>query len=414
MSFFKSILIFIFAFVFLSSKAFCQELVVWEDTDKGIGLKRAAEVFTSLTGVKVKIIEFRYIYALERLRLDGPAGTGPDIFLLPSDLLGSAVAQGMISPVYYTPKERSIYLNKALEAASYRYENYMVPKCIETVAVFYNKKFLPKPLRTLQAYFDFSVESKKLDQYGLLAKFDDLYYAYPVLKPYGAYIFAKTGVPKGGNEFYYDTSDIGLNNKGAVEAIKLLKTFYDEDLFPSGIEGRGALNSVKDLFIKQKACAAILGTWDLADVLKSNLKVGITTLPFLPNGYKMRPFLGIRGYAISRWTNKYELALKFAKFATQDKYAVDRFNITYELPATTEALNEDAIRNNEYAKAFIVESHNAQLMPSDPATREVWIPYAEKLHEIYSGHVPVTLGLNEAVEEIKKNIEKQTSAPRLD
>ena len=75
---------------------------------------------------------------------------------------------------------------------------------------------------------------------------------------------------------------------------------------------------------------------------------------------------------------------------------------------------EDAIRNNEYAKAFIVESHNAQLMPSDPATREVWIPYAEKLHEIYSGHVPVTLGLNEAVEEIKKNIEKQTSAPRLD
>ena len=70
MSFFKSILIFIFAFVFLSSKAFCQELVVWEDTDKGIGLKRAAEDFTSLTGVKVKIIEFRYIYALERLRLD--------------------------------------------------------------------------------------------------------------------------------------------------------------------------------------------------------------------------------------------------------------------------------------------------------------------------------------------------------
>ena len=36
---------------------------------------------------------------IEKLRLDGPAGIGPDVLVIPNDQLGSAVVQGLLSPL---------------------------------------------------------------------------------------------------------------------------------------------------------------------------------------------------------------------------------------------------------------------------------------------------------------------------
>jgi arabinogalactan oligomer/maltooligosaccharide transport system substrate-binding protein len=36
---------------------------------------------------------------LEKLRLDGPAGIGPDVLVIPNDQLGGAVVQGLLTPL---------------------------------------------------------------------------------------------------------------------------------------------------------------------------------------------------------------------------------------------------------------------------------------------------------------------------
>ena len=87
------------------------EITVWEDTYISSSIKQAAEDFYKLTGTKVKFETGNYIYALEKLRLDGPAGVGPDIILLPNDQIGLAVKEGMIVPVNLKMMRRlSIFL----------------------------------------------------------------------------------------------------------------------------------------------------------------------------------------------------------------------------------------------------------------------------------------------------------------
>ena len=388
------------------------ELVVWEDAGKGIGIKKAASDFTSATGVAVKVVEFRYIYALERLRLDGPAGTGPDVLLLPNDALGSAVAQGMITPVYMTPKEKSTYVDKALDAATYNGACYMFPKSIETLAVFYNKALLPKPLKTLDDYYIYSLKMRDSEQYGLLAKFDDLYYTYGVMAPYGAYIF-NTAKKNSDSKDTYDVSDIGLANEGAIQGAMELKKFYDKDLFPSVIEGRGALNNIIKLFKNGKASAAILGSFDLMSIRKSKIDFGVAPLPYLENGKQMTSFLGVRGYAISHWTNKYDLAVKFAKFITQDKYSVGRYPLTLELPATKDSLKDPLIANDPYAKPFVEQYANAQLMPANPEMSQVWFPYEEALYNIFKKKADLNETLVKTVELLKTRIE-DNSIKKLD
>jgi arabinogalactan oligomer/maltooligosaccharide transport system substrate-binding protein len=66
------------------------------------------------------------------------------------------------------------------------------------------------------------------NKYGLLAKFDQIYYSWGAIGPMGGYIFGKND--KGG----FNPQDVGLNKPGAVEAVTFLKKFYAEKVFPGG------------------------------------------------------------------------------------------------------------------------------------------------------------------------------------
>src|SRR3954452_20287641 len=69
-----------------TSEAKPEKLVVWEDKDKGIALKPAAEAFTKKYGIKVEYKELNMADKIrDQLRLDGPAGNAPDVVTLPHD-----------------------------------------------------------------------------------------------------------------------------------------------------------------------------------------------------------------------------------------------------------------------------------------------------------------------------------------
>jgi arabinogalactan oligomer/maltooligosaccharide transport system substrate-binding protein len=59
------------------------ELLVWEDIKKSNGIADAIKAFEAKYNVKVKVQEMPYAQQIEKLRLDGPAGIGPDVLVLP-------------------------------------------------------------------------------------------------------------------------------------------------------------------------------------------------------------------------------------------------------------------------------------------------------------------------------------------
>lgn len=73
-----------------------KELVVWEDKEKSEGIKDAVAQFEKEHGVSVKVVEKPYAKQIEDLRMDGPAGTGPDVLTMPGDQIGTAVTEGLI------------------------------------------------------------------------------------------------------------------------------------------------------------------------------------------------------------------------------------------------------------------------------------------------------------------------------
>ena len=61
-----------------------EKLVVWEDTDRSVALEPAAKAFEEEHGIKVEFKEYGMAEDMRnQIRLDGPAGKGPDVLTLP-------------------------------------------------------------------------------------------------------------------------------------------------------------------------------------------------------------------------------------------------------------------------------------------------------------------------------------------
>ncbi|HEY2421110.1 MAG TPA: extracellular solute-binding protein, partial [Neobacillus sp.] len=74
------------------------KLVVWEDKDKSGWLKKVAADFEKKYGIKIEYTEVEMATKMkEQLRLDGPAGTGPDIVTLPHDQIGQIATEGLLA-----------------------------------------------------------------------------------------------------------------------------------------------------------------------------------------------------------------------------------------------------------------------------------------------------------------------------
>lgn len=379
------------------SSAGALELTVWEDYGKGAGLAQAISAFTNETGIDVKVEENTYIYALQKLRLDGPVGSGPDVILLPNDQLGMAAREGMIDPVYFTDEEKKQYPKNVMSAVSIDQIQYAIPKSVETLAIFYNKKYLSKPFDTLDSYFKYTKLEKENGRNGFVAKFDDLFYSMPVLSSYGAYVFGKNKVGA------VNVNDVGLDSPQAVKAIEKLKTYYDEKLIPPVLNGLNGAPNLVEMFCQGRAAATILGSWDVGSALKSHVDFATAPLPKNEFGNQLAGFLGVRGYAVSHWAKDYDAAVKLARFLTSDRYSKPRFKLTGEIPASLKLLDDPDIFNNKYANAFIQQAKIAEPMPSVYEMHNFWLPFSNQLQRIFKGRISVEDGLHEVVYSVKNS-----------
>ncbi len=373
------------------------QLNVWEDIQKSKGITQAVADFEKEYDVEVKIQEMPYTTQIEKLRLDGPAGIGPDVMVIPHDQLGAAVVQNLISPL--TSLDKDIYTESSLSAFAANGNQYGAPKVVETIAMFYNKDLIKEPFENLEDYYNYSKEHAKDGKYGLLAKFDSTYYVYGALKPYGAYVF------KRGENGDYDATDVGLSNAGAVEAMTYIKKFYKEGLFPTGIVGENGVNAIDSLFTEKKAAAVINGPWAVEPYQKAGINFGVVPLPKLPNGKPMSSFMGVKGYVVSTWSKDKELAEKFINYINQPKYAAIRFEKTLEIPPVKAVMADPKFNQNPIAKAIAEQAARAEPMPSIPEMSEVWGPIDAALQLIVTDKQDVKSALEGATEHINNQIE---------
>ena len=376
-----------------------QQLNVWEDIKKSSGIKDAVSDFEKQFDVKVNLQEMPYAQQLEKLRLDGPAGIGPDVLVIPNDQLGGAVVQGLLTPLNLAAGATDQYTPASINAFKMDNALYGVPKAVETLVLIYNKDLIDKPLNSLQEWYDYSRQQRAKDQYGLLAKFDQIYYSWGAIEPMGGYIFGKND--KGG----FNPQDVGLNKPGAVEAVTFLKKFYADKVFPAGIIGDNGLNAIDSLFTEKKAAAVINGPWAFQPYEAAGINYGVAPLPNLPDGKPMSSFLGVKGYVVSTWSKDKALAQKFIEFINQPQYVKTRYVATREIPPLTAMIDDPVIKNDEKASAVAVQAARASAMPGIPEMGEVWGPANAALELSLTGKQDPKAALDGAEKQVQMQIE---------
>lgn len=371
------------------------DLVVWEDVYKSNGITAAVEQFEAEHGVNILVIEKTYAQQLEDLRLDGPAGSGPDVFTMPADQIGTAVVEGLVKEVNADDDVKASFTESSIQSQIVDGKLYGLPKSVETQILFYNKDLIAEEdlPDTLEGWYELS-QNNTPESFAFLALFDSLYNTMGVIGGYGGYIFNQD---ENGN---YLPEDIGLNNEGAVEAVNYVSKFYTEGLFPDGIIGEQGINVLEALFVEGRVQAIISGPWNLEPFTSSGLNFGVKELPILPNGEHMQSVAGVKSYNISSYSKNPELAEEFLLFITNEENSLVRYEETLEAPAVLALSDHPSVVENDAAEAIALQSEHAQLVPGIVEMNEVWNSMDPALQIVMNGQSSAQEALDIAVQQI--------------
>lgn len=376
-----------------------EKLVVWEDKDKGIGLDDAIASFEKEFGIEVEYIELDMASEIrDQIRLDGPAGQGPDVITLPHDQIGQVAIEGLIAPIEIDQSIVDIYTESSILAQTYDGQLYGLPKATETPVFIYNKDLMSEAPETFDELFDFSKKmADEGEQYGFLALWDNFYFGNSVMAGYGGYVFAEedgTLLPE----------ELGVNNEAAIEGGEYIQKWYQE-IFPSGIIGESGGSAKDGLFQDGDVASVMDGPWAFQTLIDIDMDYGVTPLPKLPNGEYPETFMGVKGWHLSGFSEHKEWSTKLIEWIANEENSKIRFEKTNEIPPVKSLIDDPIIADNEGAQAVAIQSQRAIPMPNIPEMSEVWEPMAQALQLIATDKADPKEALDEAHSTITTQIE---------
>ncbi|WP_265459844.1 extracellular solute-binding protein [Enterococcus sp. HY326] len=358
--------------------------------------------FEDENGVTIEVIEKDMFDQLDALALDGPAGKAPDVMMSAYDRIGGLAQQGHLAEV--TLGNADDYDETDQAQVTVDDKVYGAPAIIETLVLYYNKDLVdaaPTSFTELEALaedsrFDFASESGK--NTGFLAKWTDFYYSYGLMAGYGGYIFGEDGT---------DTSDIGLNNSGAVEGITYATDWF-QNVWPQGMQDiTSAGDFVTNQFTSGAAAAIIDGPWQAATYTDAGVNFGIAKIPTLANGEDYQAFGGGKGWVVSNYSTHKDTAQEFLDYLTNQENQEKLYEDTQEIPANQAARETASAAGNELTTAVIEQYASAQPMPNIPEMAEVWTGEENMMFEAASGTKTPQEAADDAVQTIKDAIEQK-------
>lgn len=353
-------------------------------------------------GVKVELLDADMFEKIDGLALDGPAGTAPDVLIAPYDRIGSLAQTGLINEVALN--EEAGYDDTDKQQVSTDGVVYGAPAVIETIVLYYNKDLLSEAPKT----FDELRELTKDEKYAFagedgkstafLAQWTNFYHSYGLLAGYGGYVFGEDGT---------NYEDLGLNSEGSVEGINYAVDWF-QNVWPQGMLD---VSSVSDFVMQQftdgKAAAIIDGPWQAAALNEAGVNYGVAKIPTLPNGEEYKPFAGGKGWVVSAFTDKQELAQEFLNWVTSEEMQTAMYEESGQIPANQAARKVAAEAGNELTNAVIDVYSNAVPMPNIPQMSEVWSGAENLMFDAGSGNKSAQEAADAAVELIKQSIEQK-------
>ncbi|WP_068613721.1 sugar ABC transporter substrate-binding protein [Paenibacillus tuaregi] len=368
------------------------KLVIWESKDERSFTDEIAKQFTAKYNVPVKIEEVAPTDQVTKLTQDGPSGLAADVVIFPHDNLGRAASANLILPNdLFAEETTKNNTENSVKGVTYDGTLYGYPRAAETYALYYNKSLVkeaPKSFDDVLAFGKtFTDKAKK--KYALMWETGNMYFNYPFIATTGGYIYGKDGT---------DKNDIGINNAGAVEGLKVYQSL--KEILP--VKSGDITPDIKrSLFNAGDVAMDINGPWELA-AYKTALgdKLGVAPIPSI-GGKPAISFSGIKAWYVNAYTKYPNAAKLFAEFASSKDAQLLLNEKVGSVPTNNEALESDQIKNDPFVSAFAEQTKNSQPMPSIPEMGNVWSPVNAALPEIWDNGKDPKATLDKAAQQIK-------------
>lgn len=372
------------------------KLLIWTDEARKPIIEELGKQFTKLYGVPVIVQEMPFGNIRDKLGVAGPAGEGPDIIIGAHDWLGQLIVNGLIEPLHFMGEIKGQFVNSAIDAFTYGETIYGLPYATEAIGLIYNKDLVPTPPKTFK---ELIAVAKKLThpeekEYGFLTHIPtpDPYHSFPFFTAFGGYIFGKN--PDG----TLNPCDIGLANDGSVKGAYLLLKLIKEGLVPIGTD----YQMMTSLFNEGKVGMILTGPWAIGGAEKAGIKVGVTRIPSI-EGYIPKPFVGVQGFMISKFSKNKALAAFFLKdYVATKETMLALYEADPRVPAFKSTL--EVVAKDPIVKGFAENIAVGIPMPSIPEMSAVWSAWANALSLICNQKESPEAALNNAVESIKKTL----------
>lgn len=340
--------------------------------------KAAAAAFEAETGVPVEVEELG-LSGVDKISLEGPAGTGADVFMSPHD----SFAKGMGSKVFLKIED-SIALEiegtlspAALSTVKGEDGYYGIPVSIETSALLYNKTLVEKPADTMEQIME---EAKtfndiKNNKFYFLSPIVNGYAAFPFLSSQGFRLFGQDG--KDNNHPGFDTPEF-LNGLEVFQSMHDLIPMSAADLTPNNAA------FFDQNFIDGKTAYYPNGTWSIKAFRDAGVDFGVAPMPTL-NGKQLTPFSGVQNAHVSVYTKYPAAAQLFARYLVSQEAAGMLYNQAYKITSRTDYKSVSGLKDDADLMVFAEQFSSAIPMPSTARVGYYWAVMDGVLPPLFDG-----------------------------
>lgn len=304
---------------------------------------------------------------------------------IPNDQLADYINSGLAMEVPDNAYDDNDYSAAGVQACYMDGKRYAAPLAVETISLFYNTDLVSEVPDTWEELIETSKENG-----GIQFDATSIYYDFGFVRACGGYIFNyQNGA--------YDTSDIGLNNDGAVQAYTFINSLYKDYGY---VSQDITADIARSNFQNGKTAYYIGGPWDIDGFKSAGTHFKVTSMPT----YNGKPFatpVGTQVSFVSSKSDKQEAAWEFINYVMTDG-AQELYKVGGRIPAKLSEQENKGITEDETTSAFITQINNGESLPTVSEMGQLWDIHTNNIRLMWSGELTPKEAADNIVTQLKE------------
>lgn len=360
----------------------------WSEPYQRVVIDSLIQAFEKQEGIKVEVTELSWNDGKVKLLAAFNSNTAPDVLELGSDWVAQFSSAGVLAKISKKDAQMDRFLKFAQEPCFWDGGIYALPWIVDTRVLFVNMDLLKKngfnePPKTYDEMLNMSKVINNNGTFGFGVNGSDKHRLY---KKVLTFIWSEGGTIYDGHKFTFDTPEV-------ISGVAKYKE----------MEKYGIVDTQKELdnyFANGQLAFWISGSWLLKKITEFG-KVDDLRLVEIPDfSQKGISFAGGEYFSINNKSEKQDMALKFVKFMTDGKNAVEFCKRIPEggFPADKQYYSSD-FYDSKYKAVVAKQLEHSKMTPVHPKWLEV--------EELFEGYVEQVLYNKMTPEQAMKELESK-------